>query len=164
VDTVYLGVFRRAALNRVGGFDEAQTRNQDYELNWRLREAGGTVYFHPDLRVAYRPRSSLRALWRQYWQYGAWKRVMLRKHPRSLRWRQAAPPALVLGLLLSPAALATPWPWISAIVPAAYAAVLTAGAVAEAARRRAGAVVALPAVLATMHLAWGLGFLLGRAR
>ena len=66
VDTVYLGVFRRAALEAVGLFDEALVRNQDYELNWRLREAGGTVWFDPELRVGYRPRGTLGALARQF--------------------------------------------------------------------------------------------------
>jgi succinoglycan biosynthesis protein ExoA len=161
-DTVYLGVFRRQALERVGGFDETQIRNQDYELNCRLRETGGTVYFHPDLRVVYRPRSSLRGLWRQYWGYGVWKRAMLRKHPHSLRWRQLAPPALVLALAASLAFLATPWPWAAAVVPGLYLLALVATAIAEGLRRRDAAALALPVVLPTMHLAWGLGFLFGR--
>ena len=97
-DTVYLGVFRRGALEAVGGFDAAFARNQDYELNWRLRERGETVWFDPALEVAYRPRGSLAQLARQYYGYGWWKRVMLRRHPASLRWRQLAPPLLVSGL------------------------------------------------------------------
>ena len=164
VDTVYLGVFRRSALERVGGFDESQVRNQDYELNWRLRETGGTIYFHPDLVVAYTPRGRLRGLWRQYWEYGTWKRVMLRKHPRALRWRQMAPPSLVLGLTGSAAMLFTPWPWAAAIVPGAYLAALLGTAAVEGVRRREAAALALPLVLPAMHLAWGLGFLMGRAR
>ncbi|MEY3680933.1 MAG: Poly-beta,6-N-acetyl-D-glucosamine synthase, partial [Actinomycetota bacterium] len=74
VDTVYLGVFRRAAIEAVGLFDETLARNQDYELNIRLRKSGGTVWFDPALHVTYRPRPTLRALARQYAEYGAWKR------------------------------------------------------------------------------------------
>ncbi|MGI9609129.1 MAG: glycosyltransferase family 2 protein, partial [Acidimicrobiia bacterium] len=70
-DTVYLGVFRRGVFERVGLFDESLIRNQDYEFNQRVRASGGVVYFHPDLQVEYRPRSSPGDLWRQYWQYGA---------------------------------------------------------------------------------------------
>ncbi len=161
VDTVYLGVFRRAALDRVGGFDESQVRNQDYELNWRLRESGGTVYFHPDLAVAYTPRSGLRPLWRQYWEYGTWKRVMLRKHPRSLRWRQLAAPRLVWAC----------WGRLRCSHPLAlgggHRARRLPGRPAghdpfEGMRRRDPAALALPLVLPTMHFAWGLGFLVGR--
>ncbi|KAA3637782.1 MAG: glycosyltransferase, partial [Armatimonadetes bacterium] len=69
VDTVYLGVFRRSALEAIGGFDETLERNQDYELNWRLRQAGGVVWFDSELAVEYRPRGNLATLWKQYFQY-----------------------------------------------------------------------------------------------
>lgn len=158
-DTVYLGVFRRTALERVGGFDETLVRNQDYELNWRLRDTGGLVWFDPRLRVRYRPRPSLRRLARQYFEYGQWKREMLRRHPRSLRLRQtAAPVALVAnaaGLVL--AAVVSPR-WL--VVPGAYAAA-TAAASVVAGRGDARVTARLPAVFATMHGAWGLGFLVG---
>lgn len=159
-DTVYLGVFRRTALERVGGFDETLVRNQDYELNHRLRATGGTVYFHPDLRVTYRPRSSVGALARQYFEYGQWKQVVVRRHPRSLRWRQLVAPAAVLatiaglavGLTRHRAGLA---------VPGAYAgAVLAASALVRPGMDRAAGAW-LPVVFVTMHGAWGLGFLLG---
>ena len=55
VDTVFLGAFRRDALDKAGGVDPALVRNQDYELNWRLREQGETVWFDPELVAAYRP-------------------------------------------------------------------------------------------------------------
>ena len=97
-DTVWLGVFRRDALEAAGGFDETLARNQDYELNWRLRARGETVWFDPALRATYRPRGSLGALARQYFAYGWWKRVVLARHPGSARWRQRAAPALVAGL------------------------------------------------------------------
>ena len=84
VDTVFPGVFRYEALQAVGGFDETLLRNEDYELNWRLREGGETVWFDPRLILEYRPRGSLRALARQYFEYGRWKRVMLARHPRSM--------------------------------------------------------------------------------
>ncbi len=163
-DTVYLGVFRRASLDRVGGFDESLERSQDAELNYRLRAAGGVVHFDPRLRVAYRPRRSLRALWRQYFDYGRWKRAVVRKHPRALRWRQLVPPAFVAGLVGSIAFLFTPWSWAAAIVPGAYLLAVWATALLTAMRRRAPEALLLPAVLPTMHLSWGLGFLIGPPR
>ena len=106
-DTVYLGVFRRSALDEVGGFDESLTRNQDYELNVRLRQAGWTVWFDPELEVEYAPRPTLTELWNQYRQYGAWKRRVLRIHPTSVRARQLGPPILVIGLTVATATLPT---------------------------------------------------------
>ena len=98
MDTVFPGVFRRDALDAAGGFDETLLRNEDQELNWRLRERGETVWFDPELAVNYRPRGTLRALARQYFDYGRWKRVVLGRHPGSWRARQLAAPALVAAL------------------------------------------------------------------
>ena len=158
-DTVYLGVFRRSALERVGGFDERLRRNQDYELNWRIRDSGGVVWFDPQLVVDYRPRSSLAALARQYRDYGRYKRAVVRQHPRSLRARQLAAPATLIAnatsLLLAGAGRRR-----FLLVPCAYlAAAVAASAVAGGDRRQ---VARLPLIFATMHHAWGWGFLVGR--
>lgn len=156
-DTVYLGAFRREALEAVGGYDERLVRNQDYELNWRLRRAGHTVWLNPSIAVEYRPRSSLRALASQYWQYGRWKRRVLLDNPRSLRLRQAAPPALVLGLVAS-VVVAGFSLLLAAVVPLLYLV-----AVGVAVSRTPGANrFRLAAAFITMHLAWGSGFLVGR--
>ena len=98
VDTVYLGVFRRDALEAVGLFDERLIRNQDYELNIRLRKAGGAIWFDRSLSVEYRPRGSLRALASQYHGYGWWKAEVARIHPRSLKLRQVMPVLLTGGI------------------------------------------------------------------
>lgn len=156
-DTVYLGAFRREALDDVGGFDETLERNQDYELNWRLRQAGWVVYFDPDLAVGYRPRGSPAGLARQYLDYGRWKRHMLRRNPRSTKVRQLAAPVIVLGLaacLVGAVALPAMWPLAG---PLAYVvALLAAGVSASHSLARAPAAAA---ALAIIHLAWGVGFL-----
>lgn len=159
-DTVYLGVFRREALEAVGGFDESLVRNQDYELNWRLREAGGVVWFDPALWVAYRPRPSLPALARQYYGYGRWKAEVLRRHPRSVRWRHLVAPAatfaIVFGLVVGPRrrfGLTAPGSYGVAVVAAA----LRTGT-------GAGQRIRLATIYPTMHLTWGTGFLAGVAQ
>ena len=119
-DTVFLGVFRRAALEAAGGFNESLHRNEDYEMNWRLRARGETVWFDPALVVRYRPRESPGALARQYFANGWWKRIMLGRHPRSCRWRQLAAPALLLGLAASLALAAAGAPLAGAALPGAY--------------------------------------------
>ena len=158
-DTVYLGVFDRVALEKVGLFDERLVRNQDYELNIRLRAAGGVVWFDPDLEVAYRPRGSIRALARQYFQYGRWKRVVLAQHPGSLRWRQAVPPMATAALAIS--VLAGAWWRPALLVPVSYAAAVVAASVA--AGHSLDSKARLLAVFPTMHLSWGAGFLVGGA-
>ena len=161
-DTVYLGVFDREALESVGGFDETLGRNQDYELNWRLREQGHSVWLDPSLVVDYVPRSDYSGLARQYFAYGAWKRTMLVRNPRSLRIRQLAAPALAAGLAFSAFELAL-GRWRGLALPALYA-----GACAVAATRLRGGLrgrldrARAAAAFAVMHICWGTGFLVGR--
>ncbi len=159
-DTVYLGAWPRDALLAVGGFDERLQVNEDYELNYRLRQAGGRIYLSPAIRSTYFGRQTLRALARQYFAYG-WDRTnTLKLHPASLKPRQLVAPGFVAALLLG-AALAP----LSALVRLAWLALLLAYALANLAAsaqvaRRAGWRLAplLPLVFTTMHLAWGLGF------
>ncbi|HEX9890017.1 MAG TPA: glycosyltransferase family 2 protein [Nitriliruptorales bacterium] len=163
VDTVYLGVFRRQALEEVGGFDERLARNQDYELNHRLRAAGYRVRYEPSLEVAYRPRSTPRALWRQYLAYGVWKRRVLLLHPTSVRLRQVVAPSLVLALLTGVAIGTAAGAWGPlALVVGTYAVVVLAAGLA-AGRDRLALVPRIAFALTLMHLAWGVGFLVGRA-
>ncbi len=163
IDTVYLGVFRREALEEVGGFDESLVRNQDYELNIRLRDAGWLVWFDPTLEVVYRPRRSARELASQYRQYGQWKRVVARRHPGSLRWRQVVPPVAVVANLTG-LALATRWRGAAA-VPLGYLAATVAASAIEAVRQDLdlATTARLPLAFAVMHHAWGAGFLTGGA-
>ena len=148
VDTVYLGVFDRAAGDAVGWFDESLIRNQDYELNIRLRQAGGTVWFDPDLWVGYRPRGSWKALAKQYYEYGWWKAEVVRRHPESLRLRQLVPPLVMAGSALG-ALVALRWrPALAA--PLTY---LGAAAAAGATTRR----VRVPPVVVAIHGAWVAG-------
>jgi GT2 family glycosyltransferase len=158
VDTVYLGVFTRAALDRVDGFDETLVRTQDSELNLRIRATGGTVWFTPELRVRYRPRSSLTALTRQYFEYGRWRRVVARRHRGSLRWRQLVAPVTVVLCAAGLAVAATGRRW--GLVPAAgYVTAVLGASVAVGRDLPPQVALRLPGVFVAMHGAWGVGFL-----
>jgi glycosyltransferase involved in cell wall biosynthesis len=157
-DTVYLGNFRRTALEEVGGYDEHFTRAQDWELNHRLRANGGLVWFAPELRVTYRPRPTLRALARQYRDYGRWRRVVMRHHRDSVRWHYLVPPVTVLGMVggVVLVIVGEPLGWLA---PGAYVAANLAGTLMLGRRLSLTEALRLPVVLATMHVCWGWGFL-----
>lgn len=155
-DTVYLGVFQKEKLEEVGGYDERFTRAQDWELNFRLRKAGGIIWFDPELVVTYRPRPNLRALAKQYFEYGRWRRVVIRSHKGTINLRYLAPPvtvvisvlSVIFGLALKPLLL----------IPAAlYLLGNLVGSLAIGKNLKEK--VVLPVILVTMHFAWGLGFL-----
>ena len=156
VDTVYLGAFRKEALLAVGGFDERFTRAQDWELNFRLRQAGGVVYFDPRLVVTYRPRSTVKTLAKQYFEYGRWRRVVSRRHQGTINYRYLAPPFTVAATMLSLILgwLVSPFLFIPALVYAVF--ILIASVVIG---KSVGEFLCLPTILLTMHISWGLGFL-----
>ena len=155
-DTVYLGAFRREAINAVGGFDERYTRAQDWELNHRLRKNGGKIHFDPRLQVTYRPRPNLKKLAKQYFQYGRWRRVVSRSHPGTVNLRYLAPPftllgtitSLLLGLLIDPFLF---------IPTAVYGIFLLISSIFISKTIRE--FILLLAIIPTMHFAWGAGFI-----
>lgn len=167
--TVYLGCFRRSALERVGGYDEEFVRAQDWEMNHRIRETGGLVWFTPRMRVTYRPRPTVATLARQYFHYGRWRREVMRRHPETTRLpgvaRYLAPPVAVLGVaggtaaglagsLGGPRLLRLGW-----LAPAGYAALILAGSVWNGRGMPPRAQLLLPVAYVTMHGSWGVGFL-----
>jgi succinoglycan biosynthesis protein ExoA len=168
-DSVYLGAFRREALAAVGGFDEHFRRAQDWELNYRLRHAGLGVFFVPSMQVPYAPRRSWRALAKQFHDSGRWRREVVRVHPDSTSLRYLMAPAVVLavgaGLLLGALGLVTGLTWLAAalVAPIAYLAGVVIASLTHSRDLPLRSLVLLPGVLATMHLAWGTGYLRGIA-
>lgn len=159
VETVFLGVFRRDWLRRVGGYDTTFARAQDWEMNHRIRQLSGTVWFTPELTVTYRPRPDLGALRRQYFRTGQWRRRVMKEHPETVSARYLAPPVTVAALAASVVGGMLWRPlWL---VPAGYAAAVTAGGLVIGARHGPRVAAKMPTILATMHLWWGAGFLSG---
>lgn len=163
VDTVYLGAWRKTTLERLGGFNEAWEVNEDYELNYRLRKAGGKILLSPDIRCRYFVRDSLRKLAHQYFRYGIWRVKTLTAHPDSLQVRQLAAPLFVLGLLASiVVGLFSPvWGWA---LPLTYLGCNLLASSRVAARHGWKFLPVLPAIYAVLHLSCGTGFLVGLCR
>ncbi len=167
-ETVFLGVFRKEALVAVGGFDETLHRAQDWELNYRLRTSGHKIWFSPELRVTYRPRSTLRALVRQMYETGTWRRELVRRYPETATVRYLAPPLTLLGVLTGSVAgllgviVDSRLLRVGFLAPAGYLALIIGGSLVTARPMSAAARLRLPLVLAATHLAWGAGFLIGR--
>ena len=155
-DTVYLGTFKKSAILAAGGFDERYIRAQDWELNHRMRAQGGLIWFDPRLVVTYRPRKSLSKLAKQYFQYGRWRRVISRQHPKTTNFRYLAPPvALVINLLsVVFGALVAEIFFLPVLI---YMTVLIIGGLIIG--RNIADKLLMPIVFATMHLSWGTGFI-----
>jgi len=163
-DTVPFPAYTRAIIERAGPYDEEQVRNQDDEYNYRLRKLGAKILLAADVTSEYYSRSSVRSLWRQYYQYGYWKVRVLQKHPRQMKMRQFVPAAFVAALAAGLGAV--PWAgWApAACIAGLYAAVNIAASVLTARRESMAHVPLLALAFATLHVSYGLGFLSGLAR
>ncbi len=168
VETVYLGCFKKSALDRVGGYDPAMTRAQDWEMNHRIRKTGGKIWFNPNLKVTYRPRRTVSSLATQYLQYGQWRRRVMSMHPETSKGLRAlryfAPPVAVLlnllGLVLGIAGLATSsCAKLGFFIPLIYIAAIKFIAYFVARNVKLKTRFFIPIALATMHMSWGWGFL-----
>jgi len=170
-DTVYLGVYRREAIEQVGGYDETMIVAEDWELNYRIRAGGGLIWFTPELRVIYRPRANLRELARQHFRYGRWRRVVARRYPETVNKRYLAPPVAttlnafgcVLGIIglagIAAQAPAVGYMTLGFVIPLVYLAGITTVAAVFARDRPLGVRARIPLVLAAMHTCWGAGYL-----
>ena len=158
-----MGSWPKRVFESIGFFDEELIRDQDDEFNYRLREHGGNILLSPKIKSVYTVRSSPKALWKQYYQYGYWKVRVLQKHPKQMRLRQFVPPVFtstLIGSLIL--ALFFHWGWIFLVLVAGSYLIsnLTASLI-TASKKGWKQLPLLPIVYASLHLSYGLGFLVG---
>jgi glycosyltransferase involved in cell wall biosynthesis len=167
VETVYLGIFDRRAVQAVGGYDETrlQWAAEDQELAYRLRLAGRRIRVDPSIHSWYFPRQTPQALWRQYVNYGMCKASTLAKHRRLPYWRPLAPALMVAGAVgWAGLALSRRHPVVAALPAAGYAAGAGALALRLADDEPGVAPHRAAATLAICHWGYGLGFWRGVGR
>lgn len=164
VDHIPFGAYPTELLRELGGWNEDLTANEDFELDYRLQQAGYRLLFDPRISIRWYSRETIAGLFSQYRRYGRSKMAVVRGHPRSLRARHLVPPALVVAWLAAAVAGSKRRPLaLAALAP--YAVALTMAS-AWTARRVPGtrAKAAVPVAFLAMHLGWGVGFWEGAAR
>ncbi|MBW8010900.1 MAG: glycosyltransferase family 2 protein [Chloroflexi bacterium] len=162
VQTVPFGAFRRELIDEIGDFNEDLLANEDYEFNFRIRQAGGKIWLDPAIKAKYFARPTLKELAKQYWRYGFWKLNMLRENPGSIRWRQIFPPAFVSGimLLILFSFLIPITYWILGFVVVSYTLTLLGVGLQLAIKKRSLSLIfGVPLAIATIHISWGSAFL-----
>ncbi len=161
VETVPYGAFSKDTFERVGRFDERLLANEDYEFNTRIRLSGGKIWLDPGIRCKYYARKNLSQLARQYWRYGYWKLRMLKRYPKTLRWRQAIPPFFTFGIILF--TILALFSQFARIILASglslYVLVLALFSIMEALKRKDACYLNMIFAFLVIHLCWGSGFL-----
>lgn len=155
-ESAYLGIFRKSALERVGGYDESIIRGEDWDLAQRIKASGSLVWFSPELSVTYWPRSSWTGLAKQFYSTGVWRGDLTKRDLARTSLRYFIPPALVISLVLGNvlATFGLAFGWIPLL--SYVAAIVAVGFYSK--------LAPVPLTLATMHLSWGFGFIVGYLR
>lgn len=142
---------------KLGGYDESFSHNEDAEYDVRLGKAGGRVWLDAHIRIQYVPRGTVRALARQYFNYGKGRARNLAKHGQHLKIRQAVP---IFALLGSVAGLIAGIFFLPALaLPIGYLSLLAGASVAVALKRKSLCGLFAGVAAGTMHLSWASGFL-----
>lgn len=174
-ESAYLGVFRRHVLDEVGLYDESIRRGEDWELNLRIRAVGHAVWFDPSLEVTYWPRESWGRLVRQFCATGIWRGELVRRYRGRNPWRFFVPPLLVVAVVLSIVLAVLQGVGVVRGVPSlalsvihlgfiAYIVLVLALSFSRGGGKRWSDRWRFAVVLPTMHLSWGVGFIIGIVR
>lgn len=166
VDTAAFAAYRREVFERIGLFDEEMVRDQDDELNYRLRKNGGRIFLTPRIRTRYAARASATSLWRQYFAYGLWKVRVLQKHPFTMQPRHFVP-SLSIGagaLSLAAGVVDPPTLWVAGLLACAYAVGVITASARLSGRLGRSQLLRLLVIFPILHFSYGGGFLLGLLR
>jgi len=156
VDHGHHALFHAGSFDKVGGYDETFSHNEDAELDHRLSRAGGRIWLTDKVRIGYYPRSTAKALFRQYFNYGKGRARTALKHFTPLKLRQAAP--LAIAPAVASLALA-PVHWLFAVPALVWAAAaLGVGLLLGLKKRDPAAMMMSGPAAMIMHLAWSAGF------
>lgn len=122
VDTVPFGAFRREVFEKWGGYDERLTRNQDNEMNYRIRKNGGKIYLSSDIKLSYYCRDSIKGISDMAVKNGMWNVITMKLCPGSMGVRHFIPLAFLLSLIVLPIAgiIYHPIWWLFALEMALY--------------------------------------------
>ena len=163
VDTVPFGAFRRDLFDRVGMYDEKLVRNQDNELNARIRSAGGRIYQTPALTTEYHPIATVLALLKQTCKTSQWHIFSVRQNASSMGVRHFVPAifVLVLTALLLGAFWSSRCRLGLVLLLSFYFSAAIYFAFRKSQKGGLPIMCALPPVCMVFHIAYGLGTIAG---
>lgn len=163
VDTLAFGAYKKDVFDRVGLFDEELVRNQDDEFNLRVIRSGGKILLTPRIKSYYYSRSSLKKLWKQYFQYGYWKVRVIQKHKIPSSIRQLVPVTFVSTLgILSICSIFSNISKVSLIgILSVYFLCSLMFSILSCKSRSKKFILILPLIFLILHLSYGIGFLNG---
>jgi GT2 family glycosyltransferase len=157
-DSVAYGAWRKELFKDTGYFDERLKRNQDDEFHYRARSLGKKIYQNPAIKLYYYPRNNLKALFKQYFQYGLYKPLVLKKIKSETKVRHLIPSFFTL-YLFSLCFIVPFFPLY--LLPLVLYVGLILRDIYQSSGDKKGSFWSLLLIYPTLHLAYGSGFIIG---
>ena len=156
-DHVYLGAWKRSLFDEIGYFDERLHRNQDDEFHYRAKSLGKKIYLSSEIKSEYLPRKNYKSLISQYFQYGLYKPLVLKKIRSEIKQRHLIPVCFLLYFISLPILIFIHW---SLIFPITL--YLLLNIIFSLKNRNTLKVKFLTfSLFPLIHLSYGFGFLVG---
>jgi succinoglycan biosynthesis protein ExoA len=156
VDSVYLGAWRKSIFKDVGNFDVQMKRNQDDEFHYRAKSFGKKIYLNPQIKSSYFPRATFLGLFKQYFQYGLYKPLVIKKNKSEVKLRHLVPLLFVIYLV----ALLFFAKYFIFLIPL-FIYLFLDFFISIRARENLIVRIILLLIFPTLHISYGLGFILG---
>src|SRR5262249_3236370 len=162
-------IFRKEVLLEVGGYSEGLLRNQDNDVNEKIRGLGYKLYCTWKTYCFYKPKETVGELFGYAYRNGFWNLISFRQNTSSMHLRHFVPFFFVVGLfgthLLAGASTFLPIPH-RAFLALPFAGILclhlavgTVAALQMAIEKKDPGALLLPFVFIGFHAAYGLGTL-----
>ena len=156
VDSVAFAIYKKSMINEVGLMDESLPVNQDDEFHYRVNSRGFKIMMIPEMKAIYFVRDSYLKLFKQYFRYGLYKPLVLKKVSGSVRLRHLIPSAFVLYLASFPLSFISSWWFAPLLLYISLTFYISIGC-----REKFGVKLLCLPVFPILHISYGSGFLLG---
>lgn len=156
VDSVAFAIYRKEIFDHIGLLDEELIRNQDDELHYRINANNYRILMIPEMECTYYVRNSIQSLFKQYFAYGFYKPLVLKKVRQAIRFRHLIPAAFTLYLITLPLIAYYWWWFLPFTLYLAFNIFFSIQNLLPLKNK-----LLLPVIFFTLHLSYGLGFILG---
>jgi len=163
VDTVPFGCYNKKIFEQIGLYDERLVRNQDIELNKRLRRNGKKIYLIPDIKSTYYARENFINLAKNNYENGKWNilTAFYTKSLKSLSLRHFIP-LIFIGSIFAPLLIGIFYPYfilLTLLSLSSYLALVIIVSIKI--KNEDNSYLYLVQSFLTLHLSYGLGSVAG---
>ncbi|MBQ6830109.1 MAG: glycosyltransferase [Clostridia bacterium] len=159
--SLFCGMYRREVFDKVGPYNERLLRTEDNDMSQRIRAAGFRLCYSPEIISYQHTRNTLKKMLRQKYLNGLWIGRTMGVNPRCFSLFHFVPLIFVLGILFTTVLALCGFPWLGALMWAAYGLLVVGISLMEIIKKPLLTNLLLPILFLLLHVTYGVGTLVG---